>query len=159
MPPLIRLATEADAPALAAIYAPYVTESPISFELEPPSPAEMASRVLGVLETYPWLVYEAGGRVLGYVYGSKHAERAAYLWSVDVTVYVDPATQRQGVGRGLYTSLFNLLRLQGLHPAIAVIAVPNEASVGLHRALGFELVGTFRHVGFKLGRWHDVAYM
>ena len=155
----IRLATEADAEAIQAIYAPYVRVTAISFELEPPDVAEMRTRISKTLALFPWLVCEnSEGQVVGYAYASRHRDRAAYQWSVDAAVYVDLRTHRTGVGRGLYTSLFALLRLQGFYNVYAGIALPNEASVGLHKAVGFQPVGVYHGVGYKLGKWHDVSW-
>lgn len=155
----IRLASEADAPALAAIYAPYVRETAISFELEPPDEAEMAARVHRTLPAFPWLVCERDGQIAGYAYGSRYRERPAYQWSVEVTVYVQRGLGRCGIGRGLYSALLALLRLQGYISAFAGITLPNAGSVGLHRALGFEPIGVYRSAGYKFGGWHDVAWM
>jgi len=156
---VIRLATAAsDAGAAAAIYAPYVTGAVISFEAVPPSAEEMASRIASTLSYAPYLVYEKDGEVLGFAYAARHRERAAYRWSVDVSVYVHERTHRQGVGRALYTSLFALLRLQGFYAAHAGITLPNPRSVGLHEAVGFVPVGVYRSVGFKMGGWHDVGW-
>ncbi|MCC6617177.1 MAG: N-acetyltransferase [Anaerolineae bacterium] len=155
----IRLATEADAHALQAIYAPYVQNTTVSFELTVPTVEEMAERIRKTLIMSPWLVCaDEHDRVLGYAYASKHRERAAYQWSVDVSAYIDVPWKRTGMGRGLYTSLFALLRLQGYANAYAGIALPNEASIGLHTAMGFEAVGVYRGVGYKLGAWHDVSW-
>jgi phosphinothricin acetyltransferase len=154
----IRLATVRDAEALLAIYAPIVAETTISFELEPPTPEEMQRRIEYTLPQYPWLVCEAAGELLGYVYASKHRERAAYQWSVDVSAYTHTRARRSGIGRALYTSLFALLRLQGFYNAYAGITLPNQASVGLHEALGFRPVGVYVTVGYKLGGWHDVGW-
>ena len=157
MPAAIRLATAADAARIQAIYAHYVRETVVSFELEPPSVDEMAERLR---KAHAWLVCEAGqGIVAGYAYASKHRDRAAYQWSVDVTVYIDPAFHRKGVGRGLYTALFGLLRLQGYYNAYAGITQPNDGSVGLHTAMGFQPVGVYRGVGYKFGHWHDVVWL
>jgi phosphinothricin acetyltransferase len=120
--------------------------------------AELQRRIEYTLPQYPWLVCEAAGDVLGYVYASKHRERAAYQWSVDVSAYTHPRARRSGVGRALYTSLFALLRLQGFYNAYAGITLPNEASVGLHEALGFRPVGVYAAVGYKLGGWHNVGW-
>jgi phosphinothricin acetyltransferase len=155
---MIRLATPSDAAQVAAIYAPAVTDSIISFELEPPDAAEMARRVATTLARTPWLVCERDGAVLGYAYASAHRERAAYRWSVDVSAYVRADARRLGVARALYASLFALLARQGLRNAYAGIALPNDASVALHRAAGFTPVGVYRGVGYKLGAWHDVAW-
>ena len=155
---MIRDADAADAGRSAAIYAPYVRETAISFESEPPSTEEMAGRIAEAQRAHAWLVLEAGGDVVGYAYGGPFMSRAAYAWAVGVSVYLDPARQRNGGGRALYEALFQRLAARGHRTALAGIALPNDASVGLHRALGFELAGTYRRVGWKLGRWHDVAW-
>jgi phosphinothricin acetyltransferase len=155
---MIRLAGPGDAAAVAAIYAPYVTGASTSFEYEPPDAAEMAARIASTLTYTPYLVFESGGAILGFAYASKHRERAAYQWSVDVSVYVHDHAHRRGVGRALYESLLALLRLQGFYTAHAGITLPNPASVGLHEALGFRPVGVYPSVGFKHGDWHDVGW-
>lgn len=155
----IRVATPADAAAVQAIYAPIVRDTSISFEEQPPTAAEMAERIRTRLVRFPWLVgVDDAGRVNGYVYAGAHAERAAYRWSVDVTVYVREDCRRQRVAQVLYTRLFELLARLGYHQAFAGITLPNAASVGLHEALGFRPVARYAHAGFKLGRWHDVGY-
>jgi len=154
----IRVAETADAAAIQAIYAPIVRETAISFEDEPPTVAEMARRIQDTLAVYPYLVAEDGGRLLGYVYASPHRARAAYRWSVDVTAYVAEGARRGGVGRALYSALLDTLTRQGFHSAYAGIALPNDASVALHEAVGFEALGVYREVGFKHGRWHDVGW-
>jgi L-amino acid N-acyltransferase YncA len=154
----IRFAEPSDATALQAIYAPNVEGAAISFELAPPSVEEMASRVAKISAQYPWLVCEVDGRVAGYVYACQHRERAAYRWSVDVTVYIDEAFRRRGIGRALYTSLLELLRLQGYAKAFAGITLPNPGSVGVHEAVGFRQVAVFERVGHKLGAWRDVGW-
>jgi L-amino acid N-acyltransferase YncA len=157
-PAIIRLATERDAEQIAAIYAPNVTDTIISFEFEPPSADEMRRRINVTLQRYPWLVCERPGRVLGYAYASAHGSRAAYQWSVDVSVYVHEDARRRGVGRALYASLFAALALQGFYNAYAGATLPNPASVGLHEAVGFRQVGVYRGVGYKLGAWRDVVW-
>jgi L-amino acid N-acyltransferase YncA len=154
----IRLATSEDAAAIAEIYAPYCTSTAVSFEVEAPSADEIAKRITATTAQYPWLVLEDEGVVAGYAYASRHRERAAYQWSVDVAVYVNRARHRRGVGRALYTTLFDLLRHQGYFKAYGGITLPNPSSVGLHEAVGFTLVGVYRGVGYKLGGWHDVAW-
>jgi L-amino acid N-acyltransferase YncA len=156
---MVRYADPArDAPACAAIYAPYVEDSVISFEIQAPSAYEMAERIETIGATHPWLVAERDGRVAGYAYASPHHARAAYRWAADVTVYVDRAHHRAGVGRALYGALFELLRSQRLRIACAGITLPNDASVGLHEALGFVPVGVYRNIGWKDGSWHDVGW-
>ncbi len=157
MPSTIRLATLDDAAQVQAVYAPYCY-TPISFELEPPSVEEMRGRLRKVLAQLPWLVCDDGGEVLGYAYAAGHRERAAYGWSVDTSVYIRQGRQRQGVGRALYTALLALLPLQGFVNAYAGVTLPNPASVGLHESMGFEPVGVYRDVGFKLGAWYDVVW-
>ena len=136
MTAVIRLATSYDADSIAAVYAPFCENTPISFETVAPTTEEMAKRIRKITEGYPWLVLEEGGEITGYVYASPHRERAAYQWSVDVTAYVQPQSHRRGVGRTLYSILFQLLRLQGYYKAYAGITLPNPASVGLHQAMG-----------------------
>ncbi|MBR9988495.1 MAG: N-acetyltransferase [Gemmatimonadetes bacterium] len=155
----IRLATPDDGAALAAVYRSAVVESVISFEYEPPDGPVMASRVVGTLCRLPWLVCELAGRgVIGYAYAGPHRERAAYQWSVDVSAYVHEDIRRAGVARALYISLFAILVMQGFRNAFAGVTLPNDASVGLHRAVGFTPIGIYRGVGYKLGSWHDVAW-
>jgi phosphinothricin acetyltransferase len=154
----IRLATEADAAQVQAIYAPYCASTPISFEAEPPSIEEMARRIRKTLERLPWLVCESGGEVLGYAYASPHRERAAYRWSVDVSVYVRAGRHRSGLGRALYAALLPMLAQLGYFNCYAGATLPNPASVGLHEAMGFRPIGVYRGVGYKQGAWHDVIW-
>jgi phosphinothricin acetyltransferase len=155
----IRQATEADAPALLAIYAPFVERSSVSFETVPPTVDAFAARIVKCLTGWQYLVAERDGRAVGYAYGSMHRERAAYRFSAEVSAYVDPVCHRQGIGRALYLRLFDDLAARGYCNAFAGITLPNDASVGLHTAVGFEPVGVFRNIGWKFGRWHDVAWM
>jgi len=157
-PMRVRDATGADAAACAAIYAPYVTDTAITFETEVPSAGAMAERIAAARERHAWLVAEDGERIVGYAYGRPFHERAAYRWSCEVSVYVDRARHRAGAGRALYEALLERLAARGYRMAVAGMTLPNEASVGLHRALGFEPVGTYRRIGFKHGAWHDVAW-
>ncbi|HEY3643989.1 MAG TPA: arsinothricin resistance N-acetyltransferase ArsN1 family B [Gammaproteobacteria bacterium] len=154
----IRLATLEDAPAITTIYRPYVEDSIVSFELEAPTEATMRERMGKVQAKLPWLVCEQDGAVAGYAYASSHHDRAAYQWSVDVSVYLRQGQQRRGFGRALYTELFALLVQQGYYTAYAGISLPNAASVGLHESFGFEPVGVYRNAGFKSGAWHDVGW-
>jgi phosphinothricin acetyltransferase len=152
----VRLATFADAEACAAIYAPYVEGTAITFELEPPGAAEMGARIEAALSTHAWFVLEEDGRVVGYAYGVPLHKRAAYRWSCEVSVYVEPGRRRSGAGRALYEVLFARLAERGFLRAVAGMTLPNAASEGLHRAMGFESVGVYREIGFKHGAWHDV---
>ena len=155
---LIRAARVEDAAAIAAIYAPYVLETTISFEEVPPGVEEMAGRIASITQHYPYFVAEADGAVIGYAYASQHRTRAAYRTSVDVAVYTVRGGQRRGVGRALYSALLPVAAERGYHAAFAGIALPNEASIGLHRAMGFTPVGIYREVGRKFGQWHDVSW-
>ncbi len=155
----VRDASEDDAPACAAIYAPYVRETAVSFEAQPPTPAQMAERVATATRTHAWVVLEEEDRVVGYAYGGPHARRAAYRFSCEVSVYVERGRRRTGAGRALYEALLERLVARGYRMAVAGMTLPNEASAGLHRAMGFEPVGVYRRIGWKLGAWHDVAWV
>jgi phosphinothricin acetyltransferase len=157
--PITRSATERDASACAAIYAPYVTGTAITFESDPPSVAEMAARIAAAVRSHAWLVLEDAGRVVGYAYGSPFKSRAAYRWSCEVSVYLENGRRRTGGGRALYAALLDRLAARGFRTAVAGLTLPNDASVGLHRALGFESVGTYRHIGWKFDTWHDVEFV
>lgn len=154
----IRVATVADASAFAEIYGPFVRDTYVTFEEEVPSTEEMAARIERVLSTHPWLTAEDDGKVLGFAYASPHRDRLGYRWAVDVAVYLAPEGQGRGLGRALYGALLPILREQGFAVAYAGIALPNEASVGLHEAMGFRRVALYRNVGFKAGAWHDVGW-
>jgi L-amino acid N-acyltransferase YncA len=152
----VRLADPArDAAACAAIYAPFVADTAVSFEEAVPDARELAARIAAA---HAWLVCERGGDVVGFAYGSRHRERAAYRWAADVSVYIDPAHQGRGLGRALYEALFERLRAQRLRIACAGITLPNAASVRLHESLGFEPVGVYRAIGWKAGSWRDVGW-
>jgi phosphinothricin acetyltransferase len=157
MPLSLRLATTDDADQVRDVYAPYC-QTPISFELEPPSVDEMHRRMSAVLDQNAWLVCADVGMIVGYAYAAPHRERAAYRWSVDTSVYIHERHHRRGIGRALYTSLFQLLRHQGYVNAYAGVTLPNPGSVGLHEALGFTPVGVYTQVGYKYGAWHDVGW-
>jgi L-amino acid N-acyltransferase YncA len=154
----VRLADSGDAAAVAAIYAPSVTDAAVSFELTPPSADEIAERIAKVSSHAPWLVLVRDGDIAGFAYASRHRERAGYQWSVDTSVYVRADQQRGGVGRTLYSVLLALLRVQGFYAAHAGITLPNPGSIALHEAMGFRRIGVEPSVGYKLGVWHDVGW-
>jgi L-amino acid N-acyltransferase YncA len=154
----IRPAADRDASAIAEIYAPFVESSATSFETEAPSAEEIRRRLHETTVAYPWLVCVRGETVAGYAYATKHRVRAAYQWSVETSVYVHDSCRRAGVGRGLYTSLFAILAAQGFVNAYAGITLPNDRSVALHEAVGFQPVGVYRKIGYKTGAWHDVGW-
>ncbi|MFI5690524.1 GNAT family N-acetyltransferase [Kribbella sp. NPDC051586] len=155
----VRDASAADAEACAAIYAPYVTGSAITFEIDPPSAEEMAERIARAQSTHAWLVVEDEERVVGYAYGGPMKPRAAYRWSCEVSVYLEAGRRRTGAGRALYEALFTRLTNRGYRTAVAGMTLPNPASEGLHKSLGFEPIGTYRNIGWKLDTWHDVAWV
>lgn len=154
----VRQIVMGDAAAVQAIYAPYVTDTIVSFEEVPPDIVEVERRIAAIQPKYPYLVAEEDGRIVGYAYASEHRTRAAYRTSVDVAVYVAPDAHRNGVARCLYSRLLPAAASLGYHAAFAGIALPNKASVGLHEAMGFEPVGIYREVGQKFGAWHDVGW-
>ncbi|MFI6576081.1 GNAT family N-acetyltransferase [Nocardiopsis sp. NPDC050513] len=154
----IRDATPADAEACAAIYAPYTTDTAITFELTPPDPREMAARITAAQRHHAWLVLEEDDQVIGYAYGGPFRSRAAYAWSCEVSVYLDRERRGSGHGRALYRALLPALAARGMRTAVACMTLPNEPSLALHRALGFTPVGTMHRVGYKHDAWHDVAW-
>ena len=154
----IRQATVEDAPALLAIYRPYVEDAVVSFEEVAPTVEEFAARIKKALAGWQWLVADSDGVCAGYAYGSLHRERAAYRYAVEVSAYVAPAFRRRGIGHALYLQLFDDLAERGYCSAYAGITLPNDASVALHRSVGFEPVGVFRSAGWKFGGWHDVSW-
>ena len=155
--PLIRDAQPEDAAAIAAIYAPYVSGTPISFEREVPTAAEMARRMMATQEAYPYLVAEAEGKIVAYAYAGPYRPRHAYRHSVEVTAYASPDGQGRGLGAALYTPLLERLTTSGYHTAIAIITLPNDKSVSFHERFGFTHVGTLREVGNKFENWYDTG--
>ena len=154
----IRDGNPRDGAALAAIYAPFVEHSWVSFETEAPDAGEMARRISDYGQSHGWLVAEADGIIQGYAYASPHRVRAAYATSADIAIYIAPHAQGRGLGRALYTALFDRLRARSIHAVFAGIALPNPASIALHEAMGMVPVGVYREVGWKLGGWRDVGW-
>ena len=155
---MIREARPEDAAAVHALYAPIVSETTISFELEPPTVDEMRTRIEKANEKHAFLISEDAEGLLGYAYGSTYRVRAAYQWSAEVSINVAPRARRRGVARALYDALFDALAKRGYYRAYAGIALPNEASLALHEAAGFTHIGTFHKVGYKFGGWRDVSW-
>ncbi len=146
-----------DGAACAAIYAPSVEATPISFELVPPDAAEFGARIAKYSKSHQFLVAEEDGVVIGYAYACQWQSRPAYRWSVESSVYIDAAHHGKGIGRALYEELFDRLRVQGFRTVVAGITLPNPASIGLHESMGFEPIGALRDIGWKDG-WRDVGY-
>jgi len=156
---LVRDATPDDAAPCAAIYAPYVTGTTVTFETEPPDADEMARRIAKAQARHAFLVLEEAGEVVGYAYAGPFKERAAYRWSCEVSVYLSPHRHGRGGGRALYAALLDRLTARGYRTAAAGMTQPNEASGRLHAAMGFEPVGTYRGIGWKFGAPRDVAWV
>lgn len=147
---------EKDASKVLAIYAPYILNTTITFEYEVPSLEAFQRRMGGVMEQFPWIVCEVDGVVAGYAYAAKQYERAAYGWNAELSVYLSPEFQGAGIGSALYRALIGVLQIQGYRNVSVRITIPNEKSIALHQAFGFEPVGTFHSVGNKFGRWLDM---
>ncbi|MEN6340914.1 MAG: N-acetyltransferase family protein [Clostridiaceae bacterium] len=154
----IRRARESDAEELLAIYAPYVTDTPVTFEYEVPSLAEFTGRIRSVSADYPYLVCERGGNIAGYAYAHRYKERAAYQWDAELSVYLDGGSRGRGLGKAFYTALMELLPLQNVKNVYGCVLCPNESSERLHDSLGFSRVGVFRSTGYKCGAWRDVVW-
>lgn len=156
---IVRDATLEDAAACAAIYAPYVTGTCLTFDLEPPTGADFTDRIAAAQRAHAWMVGDRDGRVIGYAYAGSYRPRAAYRWSCETSVYLDREQLGRGAGRVLYQGLLDRMSQRGYRTAVAGMTLPNDASLALHTALGFHAIGTFARVGFKEGAWHDVAWM
>lgn len=152
------MAAERDAPALLAIYRPYIATT-VTFEYEAPSEEEFARRIREVLREYPYLVCEAGGQPVGYAYAHRHKERAAYQWDAELSVYLSEAAFGRGVGRALYGALMELLQRQNVRNVYGAITGENARSIRFHRRLGFTELGVYHETGYKCGRWLDVCWM
>lgn len=156
---MIRIARHSDAAQIAAIYAPYIVNSTVSFEMEPPDAVEICARMDKILPQTPWLVYEAtDGRVAAYAYASAHRDRLAYQWTREVSVYVHPDFRRQKIANLLYSTLIDILKIQGYTNVLAGITLPNEPSIAFHEAMGFKLLGIYHRIGYKLGAYRDVGW-
>ena len=155
---IIRDATDSDVLAIREIYAPYVIETPISFEMEPPDEVEMLRRLNRSTDRLPWIVLEHGSEILGYAYATQFRAREAFQNTAETTVYVSKDQQRQGVGRRLMEEVLARLRSAKFHRAVAGVTLPNAGSVGLHESLGFKQVGVFTQVGYKFDQWYDVGF-
>jgi L-amino acid N-acyltransferase YncA len=154
----IRLATSADAAAILAIYAPYIRDTSLTFETEVPTLEVFTERIESYLQNWPWLVCEADGRIAGYAYAARYRERVAYQWCTESSIYMHDDFMRAGMGKVLYKTLFDILKIQGFNNVYAVINLPNEKSVAFHERCGFEYFATYEKVGWKLGKWKNVGW-
>lgn len=155
----IRLATVSDAEQILNVYKPYVEQTASTFEYDVPSVEEFRNRIAKISAQYPYLVCEYNGGIIGYAYGSTHRERMGYSWCAEATVYLSAAHHRRGIARILYDVLFELMKEQGYRSIYVSILSTNAASLAFHRAMGFEDIGTFRNIGYKLGEWHSNVWM
>jgi len=155
---IIRLVHTDDCVSLLDIYGPYIADTTVTFEYEIPDADAFKERIRNISGTYPWLVCELNGKIVGYAYASRHRERAAYQWSVDLSVYMDPEYHRNYIAKALYSALTKILKLQGYYNAYAGITLPNEKSERFHESFGFKLIGVYENVGYKFGKWLDVGW-
>ncbi len=155
---IIRLATPADAKGILDIYAPYIENTSFTFETETPTIEQFAERIRTYLLNWPWLVCETEGKIAGYAYGARYRERVAYQWSAECSIYIHDDYQKKGIGRILYSSLFEIMKLQGFRNLYAVINLPNDKSVAFHESMGFTWFATYEQVGYKLGKWKNVGW-
>lgn len=155
---MTRNVTVNDAKAICDIYNHHVLNTVVTFEEEPVSVEEMQSRIANISAKYPWLVYEQEGVVAAYAYASQWKVRSAYKHTVESSIYVAEGHIGKGIGRALYSELNDQLKEMGIHAVIGGAALPNDASVKLHEALGFNYIGSFKEVGFKFNKWVDVGY-
>jgi L-amino acid N-acyltransferase YncA len=155
---MIRPVSLADAKAIADIYNPYIRDTTITFEEEPVSAEEIAQRIEKVTKTYPWIVWEEDGRVIGYAYGSTWRTRHAYRFATETAIYLSSECRQKGIGTKLYQALLTELRQYGFHSVLGCLALPNDPSVRLHEKLGFTKVAHMKEAGWKFGAWVDVGF-
>ena len=154
----LRVARANDAEAISAIYAPYVMNTCVTFETVPPTPAEFVRRIEETLAGYPYLVWEEDGRILGYAYAHRYAERAAYGWAAEASIYLAPEAHGSGAARKLYGALMEILRQMNCIHLYAKVAHPNPRSEAFHRLAGFKQTAFLEDIGFKHGRWIGLTY-
>lgn len=157
-PIVFRCVAEQDAADVLVIYAPYITNTAITFEYEVPSVDEFRSRIRTISADYPYFVCEVEGQIVGYAYAHRHMERAAYRWNAELSIYISQEFTHKGLGKVMYTTLIRLLQLQGVRHAYGCLTIPNEKSRQLHEALGFALLGVFPKAGYKMGEWRSIAW-
>ncbi len=154
----LRIATPNDAEQILSIYVPFVTSTAVSFEFDVPSTAEFADRIANIAAEYPYVVCVEDDQIIGYAYAHRLMERAAYQWDAELSIYLSPSCQGQGVGPVLYRALCDILRLQNIHTVYGIITDSNLASKKMHESFGFRLIGVFQNSGYKYGGWRDVAW-
>ncbi|MBL1230600.1 N-acetyltransferase [Enterococcus sp. BWB1-3] len=153
----IRLISPGDIEAVLSIYSQYI-DTPITCEYALPSKNEFTQRINSFTTTYPYLVCEEEGKIIGYAYAHRHMERKAYEWNAELSIYLDKEQTAKGVGMQLYTILISILKKQGIKTVIGGVTLPNRKSQQLHEKLGFEQMGIYHNNAFKNGQWFDVAW-
>ena len=156
----IRFADPArDAAGILAVYAPYIRETAVTFETEVPALEEFTARVAGICADFPYLVLEVDGELAGYAYAHRQAERAAYAWNAELSIYLAGKWRGRGLGAPLYRLLERLLTMQGHVNLYGVITASNAGSIAMHEKLGYRQTGLHEKTGWKFGQWHDVAWL
>lgn len=155
----IRMATPEDAPALLEIYAPYIKDTAVSFDIRVPSKSDFIRRMQRIIGRFPYLVAENNGRVVGYAYAHPESERSAYQWNAELSIYMNRDFQSSALASRLYNALIEFLGLLGYRNLYAVITLPDEANISRHKHLGFTPLAVHKNAGYKLGKWHDVAWL
>jgi len=155
---IIRLAQETDAAEILNIYKHYIKNTAISFEYKTHSMNEFRNRIKKISSDYPYIVCVSDGKIIGYAYANRQMERAAYQWNAELSVYIDKAHLGCGVGKMLYSTLIEILKLQNVRNVYGVVTFPNENSERLHEHFGFKRLGIYHNTGYKCGAWHDVAW-
>ena len=150
---------ERDASRILAVYAPYIERTAITFETEVPERTAFAARVAGIAEAFPYLLLEIDGELAGYAYAHRQAERAAYQWNAELSIYLAESFVHRGLGAPLYALLMRLLGMQGYVNLYACITASNVGSIALHERMGFVRVGLFPDTGYKFGQWHGVVWL
>lgn len=154
----IRNITNSDIIQVLRIYKPFITGSGVTFETSIPAIEEFEKRIDAYTMFFPWIVADDNGVIAGYAYASKYRERVAYQWVAEVSIYMNPGYTKQGIAAKLYKALFEILQLQGIYKVYAVITIPNNESIGFHEKMGFKWFATYKNVGYKNGKWHDVGW-
>ena len=156
---MIRVAVEADVPAILAVYAPYILTTTYTFEYDVPTLCDFLERFRGITQQFPWLIWEEGGEILGYAYASPPYTRAAYRWCAEPSVYLRPEARGRGIAKALYDALEKILTVQGYQVLYALITEENLASRRFHEKMGYRFSVLFPDCGFKFGRWLGLIWM
>jgi phosphinothricin acetyltransferase len=157
---VIRFADSArDAASIRALYAPYIEKTAVTFEYVVPEPAAFERRVADIAAEFPYLLLEIDGELAGYAYAHRQAERAAFGWNAELSIYLKESFTGRGLGMLLYRLLEELLEMQGYINFYGVITASNAGSIALHERMGYKIIGTHERTGYKFGVWHGVVWM